>query len=188
MLEESQAQRSKLREYASKMAAFKNGLYDAVQAIQNPRQLKSIMIKLFNEQVKLTGSRKVDTGADLKVEYGLQKGYLLKNAKSLKERFIKEHGTHKTDCSKMMQENVELIEQISVLREKMKQLAPVRRQAELLPNKSAPNIKGNNSHATEIKTQREQIRSLRQRVAKLEEPQKRPATRGLYPIGHDITS
>jgi len=53
------------------------------------------MVRIFNEQVKLEGSKQADTGNELKIEYGLQKGYLLKNAKSLKEKFMREQGTHR---------------------------------------------------------------------------------------------
>lgn len=95
MIEEQQVQRSKLREYANKINTFKDGLQEAVQAIQNPRLLKAIMVRIFNEQVKLEGSKQADTGNELKIEYGLQKGYLLKNAKSLKEKFMREQGTHR---------------------------------------------------------------------------------------------
>ena len=68
------------------------------------------MVRIFNDLVQLEGSKKLDTGNELKIEYGLQKGYLLKNASSLKETFMREAGTHRADCSKMMQENVKLIQ------------------------------------------------------------------------------
>ena len=89
------------------------------------------MLTLFNDHVKIDGSRRGGEDSGMHKEYAKQKGYLKKGAIGLKDNFSAAANVHQSHNSTMIADNVRLIEEINKLREIHHSLAPYRRQAEM---------------------------------------------------------
>ena len=94
------------------------------------------MLTLFNDHVKIDGSKRGDADSGMHKEYAKQKGYLKKGAIGLKDNFVAAASVHQSHNSTMIADNVRLIAEINKLREVHHNLAPYRRQAEMQLNSS----------------------------------------------------
>ena len=180
MQAESKVQRGQLRELAFAIGNFKDGIYDAVQVIQNPRLLKTTMLTLFNDHVKIDGSRRGGEDSGMHKEYAKQKGYLKKGVIGLKDNFSAAANVHQSHNSTMIADNVSLIAEINKLREVHHSLAPYRRQAEMQLNSSMGSSPSSMRQSPErfthspdpklreIKSQRDEIKSLRLKIKQME--------------------
>ena len=160
-----------LKERATLVQNFKDGVYENVQYIQEHKKLKEGVVKLYNKHIR-TETKMDDLEEDIQKEHGNQRKYLEKNVNNLKLKIVKEHHSHKTDNMRIMRENVELLGEINKLRKDVKYLERLKRHVENNRaglNRSTDMTPGADEHRREIEMQRSEIRELRNRVGELEQ-------------------
>lgn len=108
-------QKQMLRSQKNNVRIFKNSLYDAIQHILNYEILKEKLLKLNNGRV-----RKAEINSDIFREYESQLKFLEKSVNEFKQDLDKDTKIHKDDGSIKMRANVDLIREITELREAIK--------------------------------------------------------------------
>ena len=83
-------------------------LHDAMQLIQEPHKLKEKIKELYKDYVDVH-VQEVGVDVDIQKEYNRQREYLERSVASLKRQLTKESEKHRSDNTKIMQENVALI-------------------------------------------------------------------------------
>jgi len=111
--------RHKLSEFSTRMDRFTGMLYECVQHIQNPDDLKS-HVKALYEQNITESLVVVNHNSDIQQEYHRQKDYLEKSVVALKRRLETDVRTHKSENMTLMQSNMNLIKEINDLREQVR--------------------------------------------------------------------
>ncbi|PFH36656.1 WD domain, G-beta repeat-containing protein [Besnoitia besnoiti] len=110
------------------MKRMKNDLYECVQHIQDPKQLKESITFLYQKYITNEVS-KADVDFDILKEQNRQRDYLEKSVESLKRRLAKDSEVHRQDNIKIMQENASLICEINDLRREVNLLRLERQEA-----------------------------------------------------------
>merc|ERR1711904_157114 len=128
--EEIVSRRKRLTDSQTIIKRFKNDLYECVQFIQEPRQLRDSVTGLFRKYVP-HGIRKQELDTDIAREYNRQREYLEKSVESLKRKLMKDSEVHRQDNMRIMQENVSLIREINDLRKEISFLMHERQQQKL---------------------------------------------------------
>eukprot|EP00304_Pavlova_gyrans_P012532 CAMPEP_0206035036 /NCGR_PEP_ID=MMETSP1466-20131121/1785_1 /ASSEMBLY_ACC=CAM_ASM_001126 /TAXON_ID=44452 /ORGANISM="Pavlova gyrans, Strain CCMP608" /LENGTH=1327 /DNA_ID=CAMNT_0053409369 /DNA_START=150 /DNA_END=4130 /DNA_ORIENTATION=+ len=127
MQREIKTQRTKLSDAAADVHAFKSGLHDTIQHIQDPRRLKEKVKELYQRHATdHTPTARIEQ--DLHAEYARQREYLEKSVESLKRKLNKNMELHRQDNARMMQENVALIKEVNELRRDLRSVAQAGRQ------------------------------------------------------------
>lgn len=171
--------RNKIRDSSNKIKAIKDGIYDCVQHIQDFRKLKESILKLFNQYVKTEGKAQEP---DTEKEFARQCKYLENSIGTLRTKLKVVSEAHQQENMRIMQENMELIEEIYKLRSERKNLSYIKRQYELATLKTQP--KKTSKHEDMLKQMernKDVIRELRKRIAELESSSARPSSQGRLP-------
>lgn len=118
-LDEMQGQikkrRQRLNDDSSLIKQFRSDLHECVQYIQDPRDLRECITRLYKNHVQeAVTAESVDV--DIQREYQRQKEYLEMSVASLKKKLAKDSSLHNADNMRVMQENMTLIRQIHDLR------------------------------------------------------------------------
>jgi WD40 repeat protein len=113
--------RNKLKDSEVFKTRIRSEIHDVVQNIQEPKKLKEDMKLLYQKHVNKT-IEKQGLHFDILSEYERQKNYLDKTVESLKNKLVKATETSKTETNRVIQENMELIKEINMLRKDVKML------------------------------------------------------------------
>ena len=177
-------QRAKIRESKNTIGNFKTDMTECVSQIQDYPKLKESIIQIYQKYVK-DGIKPSAIDTEMQNEYKYQRMYLENNASNLKKKYIRRHTDRKQDGQDIMNANMSLINELQTLRERVKSISHVRRQAEIMTNKlprsgtSMLNYSRQNksallkssrkeSYKEEVFTQREEIDSLKQQIEQIE--------------------
>ncbi|KAG9393987.1 WD domain, G-beta repeat [Carpediemonas membranifera] len=176
--------RRKLADSDSRRQGMEADIGDLVQLIQEPKKLKEAARTLHKKHV--TGIAKAAAvDEDLRDEHERQRVYLERTVRGLKTQLEKETRVRSADHRHILQENVELIKEINMLR---KELKSVRAQAmQTAPGKVAQAGPAEKQLRRDLEAQRSEMVRLRQRVAELEDTQAmRPTSREELPQLDDM--
>merc|ERR1711974_218817 len=128
------SQRKKLNDADNMMKRFRTDLHEAIQHIQEPKQLKDSVKYLFQkyvtQQVQTTGLE-----VDIEREYNRQREYLERSVASLRKKLNKDSELHRADNIRILQENVSLIREINELRREIKTLKQQQQKKDLMVSK-----------------------------------------------------
>eukprot|EP01002_Notosolenus_urceolatus_P000978 NODE_124_length_2690_cov_42.754638_g100_i0.p1 GENE.NODE_124_length_2690_cov_42.754638_g100_i0~~NODE_124_length_2690_cov_42.754638_g100_i0.p1 ORF type:complete len:876 (+),score=301.78 NODE_124_length_2690_cov_42.754638_g100_i0:62-2629(+) len=115
-------------------------LSELATLIQDPKGLKEGVRKLYSkhcQQVAPDGDpnstgkpTKAGIDDDLHKEYHRQRDYLERTVESLKKKLAKDHDSHKSDVSRIMAENVVLIQEVNELRREIRAIRAAAQAAE----------------------------------------------------------
>lgn len=177
MQKEINDQRTHIRETTNRIKAMKNGIYDCAQSIQDYRNLKELMLKLFNKYVKTEGKGQEP---DTEKEFARQCEYLQNSIDTLRSKLKEVQETHNKEKMQRMKVNQELIEEIYKLRDERSELSGAKRQFELLTQKPQQRRNPREEENQRIlEKQKEEIKQLRQRI--MESESARPVSQGRLP-------
>ena len=95
-------------------------LSELVQKIQEPKQLSQAIANLYKKHVKSVLSKAPQGDDGLHVEYNRQKEFLGRTVDSLKKKLVKDSDGHRGDATRIMNENVQLINEINDLRKEIR--------------------------------------------------------------------
>ena len=109
--------RTKIRKNDINIKSFKDDVYEAVQNIDYFLELQKHTSKMFETYVKDKKLKTVDINPEIQKEYENQRKYLENSKHSLEQKLKKDMEIHKKDSMKHMNENYDLIKQITKLRE-----------------------------------------------------------------------
>ena len=113
-------EREKWKALSSKVMKFKVDLVDCLSFVQDPKLLKKSLEKLY-QKFSREGDKKEESGEkEVQQEYTRQREYLERTVGSLRIKASKDEGLHRTDNTRIMQENVTLIKEINSLRRDLK--------------------------------------------------------------------
>merc|ERR1712151_291914 len=165
-------QRKKMTDCQTIIKRFKNDLHECVSFIQEPQTLRGSLTKLYQKYVP-NGIKKQELDSDIQREYNRQRDYLEKSVESLKRKLLKDSQIHRSDNTRILQENVALIREINDLRREIDYLKKERQQQRLNVSK----LKGQSSPAArstgasndqaghrEIEQNKQTIDQLRKRI------------------------
>lgn len=117
---------------------YKNAVYWCVQQIDDFESLQQIVNTKLYPFVRTQDPKSVEINADIKKEQENQRRYLETAKATLKKRLDKEQEVAKAENTKVMRENLDLIEQIKMLRKRVEALRDVKKdkknQAKMLAN------------------------------------------------------
>jgi chromosome segregation ATPase len=116
---EKSKEHEKVEEYMAYVKRFRRDLYNTIQLIQNPHELKDSLKKMYQFYCKEV-NRKNDLDQDIQAEYNRQREHLERTVSTLKVKLSRDDRLHKTDNVRIMQENVALISEINQLRKEIK--------------------------------------------------------------------
>ena len=171
------SQRHKFLEVENYLKRYRDDVHAVIQYITEPKQLKEAVKVLYQKHV-VEPPRGLQVDQDIQKEYNRQRDFLEKTVDSLKRKLSKDTDLHKTDSTRIMQENVILIKEINELRREVKSLRqgghPAATRKGSGTGKRTPlsgdDVKGYLSKDLhkEIDMQREEIQRLRLRVDELQ--------------------
>ncbi|KAJ3117421.1 Cilia- and flagella-associated protein 57 [Phlyctochytrium bullatum] len=127
-------ERSKIKACAATVKRFKVDLNECVQYIQEPKQLKASVKKLYQKYCKEAIKDEETIEVDVQQEYARQREYLERTVASLRRKVLKDQGIHRTDNVRIMQENVALIKEINQLRKDLRAVRQKEKAAEMALN------------------------------------------------------
>lgn len=166
MQEEIKKQSEKLIGNNARIQALKDGIYDAVQYIQDEKKLKEAVLKLYEKFVRNDTQTKGSTTENL---YVRQCEHLERTISGLRKKLQKVNNVHKQDTKRIMNNNVDLISEINGLRQEMKELNYLKKQVDLLnQQKGGKKTIVEDVAKKEIEMQKEEIVILRRRLNELE--------------------
>ena len=120
---------------------MKTDVYWTVQYIDDFEQLQKVVNQRLYKHVRDSDPKNVEVDVDVKKEQENQRRYLENTKASLNKRLEKEQQIHKTENSRIMWQNLELINQIKKLRNKINEAREWEKQqrnkAKMLQNQSA---------------------------------------------------
>merc|ERR1712151_1404466 len=165
------SQRKRMLESQTIIKRFKNDLHECVQFIQEPKQLKDSVTSLYKKYVP-NGIKKQELDSDIQREYNRQRDYLEKSVDSLKRKLLKDSHVHRSDNTRILQENVALIREINDLRREIDYLKRERQQQRLHVSKLKSSGKstgqqgtsGSQDNSATVENQKNQIADLRRRI------------------------
>lgn len=134
LLDKKQAQikndRQHYRRLLTHLNTMKSELYQVVQHIQDPPQLRRDVSRLYRTFVNQK-IQSVAVAPEVSKEYKRQKQHLEKTVHALKTKLARDVQSRKNDNMRIMQENVALIKEINTMRRDLKLMHQVQRQKEL---------------------------------------------------------
>ena len=119
-----------IRNNDSFINSFKNAVYQVVQYTDDHQQLKIAVNHSLFKFIKDQKAKNGDINPNIKQEYENQKKFLENSMHSLKKRLEIESQIHKADNLQIMTDNMELIKQISAVRDSIKKQDKKKVQAE----------------------------------------------------------
>ena len=153
--------RTRIRRNNIEIAQFKNSVYWCAQEIDDFENLQRIVNKNLYPYVRTQDPKAVEINADIKKEQENQRRYLETAKATLKKRLDKENEVHKTQMSKAMRENLDLITDIRRLRTRIEGLRDVEKdkknRAKMIANRSNLVDREKGSTLTSDAAQQEQI-------------------------------
>ncbi|KAJ3220181.1 Cilia- and flagella-associated protein 57 [Dinochytrium kinnereticum] len=124
-------ERSKIKACAATVKRFKVDLNECVQYIQEPKQLKASIKRLYQRYCKEAIKDEETMEVDVQQEYARQREYLERTVASLRKKVTKDQGIHRSDNVRIMQENVALIKEINQLRRDLRVVRQKEKAAEM---------------------------------------------------------
>jgi len=175
-IEDAIAAREEINQMTSR---FKTELHDIYQNIDNPKDLKEGIKRLFQRHVTSDLKTKQKTGVDdVHKDYQRQRHYLERSVDSLNYKLAKDMRVHKKDNQRIMQENIALIKEINELRREIKNMKDRQRAREekvLQRRKKKSQDAATTGRRQEIEVQmemqQEQIRALKAQLGSLSKDQ-----------------
>ena len=159
-------QRTHIRETTNRIKAMKNGIYDCAQSIQDYRNLKELILKLFKKFVKTDGKAQEP---DTEKEFARQCEYLQNSINVLRTQLKDVQETHNKEKMKRMKVNQELIEEIYKLRKERTAVSGDKKKYEMLTKKSKERKNPRDEENERIlEMQREEIKMLRNKIMEIE--------------------
>ncbi|KAI8852314.1 hypothetical protein BC829DRAFT_73466 [Chytridium lagenaria] len=125
-------ERAKIKACAATVKRFKVDLNECVQYIQEPKQLKASIKRLYQKYCKEAVKDEETMEVDVQQEYARQREYLERTVASLRKKVTKDQGIHRSDNVRIMQENVALIKEINQLRRDLRVVRQKERAANWL--------------------------------------------------------
>lgn len=123
------------------ISKMKTDVYWTVQHIDDFEALQKVVNQRLYKHVRDSDPKNVEVDVDIKKEQENQRRYLENTKASLNKRLEKEQQIHKTENSRIMWQNLELINQIKKLRNKINEAREWEKQqrnkAKMLQNQSA---------------------------------------------------
>ena len=166
MQEEIKKQSEKLAENNVRIQALKDGIYDAVQHIQDEKKLKDAVLKLYENFVRTETQVK---GSTTENQYVRQCEHLERTITGLGKKLKKVNSVHLQDTNRIMKNNVDLISGINGLRKEIKEFNFYRKQVEVLTvQKGGKKAIIEDVAKREIEMQKEEISMLKRRLNELE--------------------
>eukprot|EP00817_Percolomonadidae_sp_ATCC50343_P006634 CAMPEP_0117419798 /NCGR_PEP_ID=MMETSP0758-20121206/1285_1 /TAXON_ID=63605 /ORGANISM="Percolomonas cosmopolitus, Strain AE-1 (ATCC 50343)" /LENGTH=1097 /DNA_ID=CAMNT_0005201073 /DNA_START=377 /DNA_END=3670 /DNA_ORIENTATION=+ len=165
-------------------------IHDIVQHIQSPAKLRE-EVKMFYQKHVNTKIQKNDLDFDVQKEYERQRLHLEKSVDQLKNKLVKVTQKSKTENSRIMHENVMLINEINQLRRESRILkSRLREKEDRVSQKVAmqvPSSAGDDLNQA-VEMQKLEIGQLRTQLEQLEQDQRsvssRPISRESLPPIH----
>ena len=166
MQEEIKKQSEKLIENNARIQALKDGIYDAVQYIQDEKKLKEAVLKLYEKFVRNETQAK---GSTTENQYVRQCEHLERTISGLRKKLKKVNKVHQQDTGRIMSNNVDLISEINGLRKELKYLNYLKKQIDILSQqKGGKKAIIEDVAKKEMEMQKEEILVLRRRLNELE--------------------
>eukprot|EP00927_Polykrikos_kofoidii_P004457 TRINITY_DN11755_c0_g1_i1.p1 TRINITY_DN11755_c0_g1~~TRINITY_DN11755_c0_g1_i1.p1 ORF type:complete len:1221 (-),score=291.71 TRINITY_DN11755_c0_g1_i1:257-3919(-) len=165
------SQRKKMTDCQTIIKRFKNDLHECVQFIQDPKLLKESVTGLYKKYVP-HGIKKQELDSDIQREYNRQRDYLEKSVESLKRKLLKDSDVHRTDNTRILQDNVALIREINDLRREIDFLRKERQQQRInvskLKSSARPSpsqsLQNQDVYSREMDTNKQTIAELQKRI------------------------
>ena len=155
MQKEILTQRKVIGDQESLMRRCKAELHDCAQVIQQPALLEEKISLLHQQHVVKQAVPKNDVDQSVQNEYARHQQYLEKTLHTLKLKFTRDVKEHKRINRKLMEENIQIIQEISSQRDANKltkqMLAAklgdykLRKQRDATPNTTSPRLSSSNS-------------------------------------------
>jgi len=156
-LKDADAFRNRIRMEFSELASM----------AKEPKLLKEACKRLYHKHVRDHTKRGPDVEEDVQKECNRQRDYLERTVESLKRKLVKDSDTHKSETTRIMNENVTLILEINTLRREIKLL-----RSQQVRSGEAGLLGGTQSlgedSKREMDTNRKEIGRLRERLEDLE--------------------
>ena len=112
-------QRKTISDREGAIKSFQSDLHETSRLIQAPKALAASVKALYSKHVTSAVEGK-SLDEDLQLEYARQREFLEKSIENLKRKLRKDSEAHKSDNTRLMNENVALIKEINELRREMK--------------------------------------------------------------------
>jgi chromosome segregation ATPase len=197
-------QRKVIGDQESLMRRCKSELHECAQVIQQPGALAEKISKLFQSHVTKQQVQKNEVDVNVQSEYQRHQQYLEKTLHALKIKFSKDVKAHKATNVRLMEENIQIIQEISRQRDENK-LTKQMLQARLgdfklkmakmggaagmgrgeTPGSTSPRLSSSNSIAgnAQLEANKQRIMDLRKSVQEMEEKviAQRPFSREVLP-------
>eukprot|EP01063_Lacrimia_lanifica_P035882 TRINITY_DN695_c0_g1_i1.p1 TRINITY_DN695_c0_g1~~TRINITY_DN695_c0_g1_i1.p1 ORF type:complete len:1201 (+),score=508.73 TRINITY_DN695_c0_g1_i1:85-3687(+) len=121
---------------------------------QEPKLLREASKRLYQKHVKDDMKRDTDGEEDAQRENNRQRDYLERTVEGLKKKLVKDSDTHRADASRIMGENVTLIQEINQLRREIKMIkgySVQRDQNDGVPDASRAEIEANKAELQHLR-------------------------------------
>jgi len=201
MQEEIMNYRNRIRENGNLVKRFKDDIYETAEYIQDYGKLKRMVLEMYSKYVT-SETKPNEIDSNIQNEYANQRSYLEKSVQTLKKKLQRDSEIHRKDNLRMMNENKALIDEINMLREKIRLIRTERKQAAMSGLNSTTMSKSNMSKMShndssirtpkngmeynrEVDMQRNEIKRLKDRLTELEAAEaeqnlraKRPGSQG----------
>jgi len=168
MQNEINNQKDKLSQNQARMQAIKDAIYEGVQYIKEEKKLKEAVLSMYEKFVRNEAQAK---SANTEKEYVRQCNHLENTISKLREKLDKANLVQQQDQVRIMGQNVELVNGINGLKKEIKHLQYLKRQVKILETEKASKKASTEDHSKkEIEMQKEEIKTLKNRLAELERP------------------
>ncbi|KAM4604692.1 cilia- and flagella-associated protein 57 [Polymixia lowei] len=118
---EKRKEMQRVKDVEAYVRHFKTDLHNCIAFVQEPKQLKDGICKLYEEHVQQSDVVEIaGIDADIQKEYLRQREHLERNMASLKTKLAKDSEVHRKKNVKLITENVTLIEEINELRKELR--------------------------------------------------------------------
>ena len=112
----------KLKESELYKSRIQREIADLAGIGQEPKLLREASKRLYQKHVKDDTRCGTEGEEDLQRESNRQRDYLERTVDSLKKKLVKDSDTHRADATRIMSENVLLIQEINQLRREVKMI------------------------------------------------------------------
>lgn len=190
-------QRQKGRMRQALIQRFRSELHECVQYIQDPRELRECITRLYRKHVPQESAGESGDAA-IHREYRRQREYLETSVANLKKKLAREQLQHRQDNMRVMQDNMGLIKEIHRLRREIRAIKTRIRdgQQSAAPGREAAGDAGvaatvpaSPEVLRAIEDQRAQVGQLKARIRELEATAmlRRPISRERLPPIDNVT-
>ena len=151
-LKDSDMFRGRIRQEIAELAGIGN----------EPKLLREASKRLYQKHVKDDARKGSEGGEDLQKESNRQRDYLERTVESLKKKLVKDADTYRADATRIMSENVLLIQEINQLRREVKMI-----KAQSM-NRDSTTTDLPDHLRNQMASNKEQIARLRDRLSELD--------------------